>query len=258
MWTDARMSVMQRICCTSLCVLPVWVFLAGYGESRAVAQVSGTADWWWEASADGGQTWSRDRLVVDAGPRDVLIRSFCSFQSVGQPGTFPYTYFAEALGDPIVTGVGSTDSIRSVNGGRTTSGGGPNSLVMAQRFGTTLKIDYPEDARPPGEGTRWMIFSQNPLQNRPDNPMALVNYTLTLDGSVGTREASIVLLSRNTDAPNQFVTIGLFPPTGGTIDEFPELRQFPVQIEVVPGPGAFSLIIAVSSVWIGRRRRGVH
>jgi subtilisin family serine protease len=36
----------------SLCVLPVWVFLAGYGESRAVAQVSErTMFVWWDDAA---------------------------------------------------------------------------------------------------------------------------------------------------------------------------------------------------------------
>jgi hypothetical protein len=215
--------------------------------SVSCAQIifDGTATWSWEASIDGGATWHRGLFDVPASQRDVRVRSSLSFP----PPTGLGGGFSTAELDGVVHGAGPLDSISQLSGGNLLSGN-----FVASRFGSTLKIDDPVDTLPPGLGPRWAVLAQSRNQTGRSlaNPIILLSYTLSLDGTSGDRVIDGIFRQRPDYPLGHVVSIDM-----GRNEEAPTLVPFliqePLTIRVVPSPA--TLVVGLLGLAIASRRR---
>lgn len=214
-----------------------------------VAGQIGTATFAWELSADGGATWSSGVLTVPQEQREVLARVRVDWSndagfSFGT-ATFDGTITAEH-------GVGSGDSVTALGRGDLLRWRG----AAASRFGHIIKIDDPRDLDPPGMGPYWYIPSNSlNLDGSGPRPINILTVTLSLDGSLGTREFSQVLGSRPHYPPGGVVEIIInapFPP--GVASNFPATTLIGAAVNVVPAPSSVMCLMAFAA-WSARRRR---
>ncbi len=216
--------------------------------SPAYSQIifDGTATWSWEASTDGGATWHRGMLEVPTSQGAVQVRSSLAFPP---PPTGSGGGFSTAALDGVVSGAGPLDSISHLSGGHLLSGN-----FVASRFGSTLKIDDPVDTLPPGLGSRWAVLAQSRNQTGRSlaNPIILLSYTLSLDGSFGDRVIDGIFRQRPNYPLGHVVSIDM-----GRNEEAPTLVPFviqePLTIRVVPGPA--TAILGVLGLAFASRRR---
>lgn len=225
----------------------------------ALGQNFGTAQFWWEASADDGATWSRDVLEVEAAQPSVRVRAWTAWEPGAGQGV--YQYFASCSFDVIVEGIngaGQADTASELH--RTRYLDSLPHPMAAMRFGDVLKIDDERDTLPPGEGTRWLRFSQPPA-NIPgwefqfQNPITLFSFVLELDGTEGERIVHQVFrphAGAPGDPPRYFLQtytsetgLGNYPDGEGGV--------FDLRIRVVPAPAAAALLVLAA--FCPRRRR---
>lgn len=224
------------------------VGLGGCAPGFACAQVifDGTATWSWEASIDGGATWHRGMLDVPASQGLVQVRSSLAFPS---PPTGSGGGFSTAALDGVLSGAGPLDSVSGLNGGNLRS-----FNFGASRFGGTIKIDDPLDTLPPGLGSRWAVLTQSRAQGNRSlaNPIILLSYTLSLDGSVGARHVEGIFRQPPGYRSGHVVSIDM-----GIAQEAPTLVPFliqePLTIRVVPGPA--TIVVGLLGLAFASRRR---
>jgi len=207
----------------------------------------GTATWSWEASTDGGATWHRGMLEVPTSQGAVQVRSSLAFPP---PPTGSGGGFSTAALDGVVGGAGPLDSVSGLNGGNLRS-----FNFVASRFGSTIKIDDPVDTLPPGLGSRWAVLTQSRAQGNRSlaNPIILLSYTLTLDGSIGDRLVEGIFRQPPGYPPGHVVSIDM-----GMAQEAPTLVPFliqePLTIRVVPTPTTLATG-TLGLAFLSRRRR---
>jgi hypothetical protein len=213
----------------------------------------GQATWWWEASADGGATWSASTLEVPQSQGTVRVRTTCSF-----PPVFGY-YLGGAAIDQRITGVsnaGLNDTLSILNVGIMSV-----QTFAARRFGNILKIDDVSDTLPPGEGSAHLFIGQpnpsigpytlaNPITN-------LVVFDLHLDGSAGDRFVDAWWRDWTPNYPQIPPGPRIHVRNRDLADPdiiVPDLTVNPLTIRVIPAPGAVAVLAAFGFA-VGRRRR---
>jgi hypothetical protein len=225
------------------------VAYAGFGY-----RFEGQANWWWEASADGGATWSQTIISVPQSQSSIRVRATCSF-----PPVFGY-YFGGAMIDQTITGVhnssiGDTATVLNV-------GFNNQQTIGVTRFGNVLKIDDASDSLPPGQGASHLgIFQPQPALGpfTLANPVTnLVVFNLHLDGSLGDRVVDAWWRSWEGYLPGMpDVSPAIFVYNRNLNDTdliFPSLTVNPLTIRVVPVPG-IPAIALIATVLVARRRR---
>lgn len=222
-------------------------------------RLTGEASWWWEASGDGGSTWSPSLLEVPATQSLVKVRASVSFP----PDR--WHYFMGAMIDQTITGVngaGPNDTAVVTDPGFFN----PQTLV-SRRFGNVLKIDDVSDTLPPGEGSgNWGIgqpsFAAGPWTYA--NPViGVIDFNLNLDGSEGDRLVSAWWRNWTAWFPNDPVVANLPPtilvannnPFTGQDFILPTLTINDLTIRVVPAPGVVALLASACAFGGLRRQR---
>lgn len=229
--------------------------------SPALAQIgyrlTGEATWWWEASADNGQTWVPTLLEVPSTQSVVKVRASVAFP----PDR--WHYFLGAWIDQTITGVngaGLNDTVFV-----TDPGFNNQQTLASRRFGNVLKIDDVSDTAPPGEGpAQWAIgqpgFSAGPWTYA--NPViGVIDFNLSLDGSEGDRLVSAWWRDWSVLFPNDPVVANLPPtilvannnPFTGQDFILPTLTINDLTIRVVPAPGV-AVLFATACAFAGVRR----
>jgi hypothetical protein len=163
----------------------------------------------WQISADNGATWVQ-HAEVGGGQSSVLVRLIATWSGIpaGERSAFADTGF-----DGIVRGIdcGAGDTVSDFLTSETAPGnlyptvswtgmGGP---PVGYRQGDILKIDSILDAEPPGQGSRFVLLTQGHPSASDffdlSNPIRLMQYSLVLDGSSGTREIGGLWAVRTPD-----------------------------------------------------------
>lgn len=231
----------RRLCIAMMCFLAVHLH-------RAEAQVR----WWWEGSIDNGQTWQSGSMDVSAQQQGVRVRARCQFPTE-LLGPAPLTYLQWTNLDAIVVGsslVGEADSIDTILFADRIR----FNAVTSTRFGNTLKIDAVGDSDAPGVGGGWIDIYQRPPNQLPnpnlDNPISPIEYTLRLDGSIGTRLVSGVF----RDLPGQPPGTQVFITSMFGVGQGFSANAEQLSINVVPALGTLPVLFA-SSILVRRTSR---
>lgn len=228
----------------------IYVLSLALTAKCAFAQ-SGTGLFQWQVSADNGATWQSGNLQVSESQPSVRVRANVSWNAPG-------IAFAIAGLDVVVEGLegaGSADSITNILRPPTFLDGTPTNRVSVQRFGNLLKIDDSRDTSPPGTGpsTLWLIQTFNEISLNRDNPITILEYTLILDGSLGTRRLSEIFFTTTNgyrDNINRLFDVY----TSRFTYNMPTSTRLGASVTVIPAPGA-SFFAAFGTVMIAARRR---
>lgn len=225
-----------------------------FGVSGAHAQMSyelgEPAFWEWRASSDGGQSWSTRLIEVPQSQPQVIVQAWVSF-----PPAY-LRFLAFVMLDGTVTGEGGVGPGDSVGG--IFRGALPNvPQGAALRFGNVIKIDATLDTAPPGQGPFWYAIAQpGPGQGAQnfDNPLFVMQYSITLDGTPGDRLVDGVWrrFQQFPDGDYAYTTSYTAP----TLTLVHPLSHDPLTIHVVPSPPAVILPAALALGLLRRRRRG--
>ncbi len=243
---------------TSACI-----FLAVVMTDHLSVAQSATATAYWEFSLDGS-AWTRDSLSLPQSTSDVRVRMMGAWSGAGIGTTFGFARFDATVTSPSTASLDAVSQIAVQNNiaamssgaGSTVSPGGGlhfQSFIGSQRFGSVLKIDRTSDTSLPGAGTG-TILAQNSVSvigpiaatRRTDNPIVLLSFVLTLDGSVGDRMLS-ALFHQPGGPPTVQNVLAL--SDGSDVP----LTQTPGTLIVIPTPpGLLALLAAAMS--LARRR----
>lgn len=214
--------------------------------TSVLAQVPGAMTW--QVSLDDGATWQGGDVAVSPSQTSVRVRLLASWDA-GLGGTSPPVWFWFTLLDPYVADVGLNDAMSEVR--RRTADGysllGPS--LGPQRVGSVLKLDSVTDTALPGAGPGWFSISQGSGITGVftyGNPIEILTYRLSLDGSLGTRTVSGVW------APNP--SAGGAPQVRLSTGESVQATFHDARI-IVPAPGAAGLGAAACLGLIAARRR---
>lgn len=214
----------------------------------AVAQVvyGGEGHWWWEASVDGGATYSAGLVEVPQSQASVLVRGRFEFPAA------PLHYFGIAGLDAAVFNPAPGDNITNVTGGEVMISG------VVHRLPGILKIDAVGDSLPPGQGPGWAGLRQDPPWTIPvpsySNPITLVEYRLTLDATPGNRLIGGIFVYSDVDGHSTAATIYSTYVSDRDIVYRVSFTQDPLTVRVVPAPGVLGAVCS-ALVLTARRRR---
>jgi hypothetical protein len=235
----------MKIACVSAAVL-------AFAAATCSAQV-GTAFFEWQVSTDNGTTWTSGETTVPQTQQSVRIRAWSGWSADAGYG------FSAARFDAIVSGAGVSDTIESFAIPRSLANASNLAFLQVQRFGNVIKIDDRRDTLAPGLGTRGVNVGQgredtfDPPFLR-DNPVAVFEYVLRLDASLGTRTISESFLAPNRPGGNTTdrvlqIRVGLL-----FVDNLPLVTRRGASITVIPAPGVLGLT-SFALVYNSRRRR---
>lgn len=229
----------------------------GCAAAPAFAQTfrfEGEATWWWEASVDGGATWSQSLIEVSQQQTSVRIRANCSFPAVNG------YYLGSAIIDQRVTGVngaGPNDNLSLISAGIMSV-----QTFAVSRFANVLKIDDAADTLPPGVGSSHIYIGQpNPSMGPYTlaNPInGLVVFDLLLDGTSGDRHVDAWWRDWTPFFPQVPPGPQVFIWNRSLMDPdriVPALTVNDLTIRVIPAPGVVALLGAACAFAGVRRRR---
>ena len=204
----------------------------------------------WFASLDGGETWQGGEVEVADPFARVHIRATIDWE-------YPGSYAFASLGmDVTITAApefGAADTV--LDPSRIAPFNSlPNQTHVATRFGHVIKIDEVRDTLPPGHGPRWVVCSQSP-EDFSENfstarPAPIFEFALQLDGTVGTRIVDHVY-GRTVQGDELGPYVYLTP--GGQVDMPRPILRGPLNLVVIPAPGALGLLLPLLA--LHRRRR---
>lgn len=227
--------------------------------SIAVAQTGHFA--LWEVSLDNGSTWATGQVSAPATQASALVRLRWQHRTNGvvtpvaqRVTTFDAGAFEAYVTTSAVTADTATGFRRMVLIPPANTLLGPTTLIGARRFGNILGLDFVSDSSPLGGG------SGIPVSNRangiavpsPEQDIALMQYTLQLDGSAGDRVLSGLFVPFNTGhsftlQPNQI-------SVAGTTSFFAaDITHLPTTLTIVPSPGG--AVVAAGGLILALRRR---
>ncbi|HLP85285.1 MAG TPA: hypothetical protein VK157_13130 [Phycisphaerales bacterium] len=232
----------------------------------AVAQPVATATSTWQISADNGGTWQSGTVSLSQSQQSIRARMLVEVTSQGftNPAHFAHAQFETYLTSSF--GAGLNDTISSVRSLRTFVTGPQLVSVVSRsdRFGEILKTSAPSN-QPFAPGSGPSLFAENqrtPTSGVPSaiNPLVVFEYTIMLDGSLGTRSLSTLWRGGSTQstpaiiAPLGSIIVGDFAnsPTG-TIAIAP-MTDIPATITVIPAPGAAIVFACAAAISLRRRR----
>lgn len=126
----------------------------------------------------------------------------------------------------------------------------------AQRINGFLKLDNASDLLSPGVGSGALQASNSisvlppvAMTHRLENPIVLLDFVLTLDGTVGRRDFSAVFQPAGSTGPSN--TVGIFD---GVANVSAPVTQSPASLLVIPSAPSFGLVAAAAIVVLRRRR----
>lgn len=241
------------------------VAFEGAGSCACAQSLQGSAAW--QVSADNGETWQQD-VSVGSGQQQVLVRLIATWS--GAPAG-ERTAFASTGFDGIVRGIGAglNDTVGGFVTSETPQGFPGPSLTwtgmggppIGYRQGEILRIDSIFDNAEPGVGPNRVLITQgHPSLNEwldLANPVRLMQYTLFLDGTVGTREIGSLWSTRTPEGLPRLQVLHddaithswQFAPYNVP------LTVSDASITVVPAPGILGLLGVFA---LPRRRRGTE
>jgi hypothetical protein len=204
----------------------------------------------WQFSMNDGSTWTPGAIVVnDSVPTSVRVQGVLSW--VSSPSTLDI--FGAIQFDPFVSRapeVGASDWIenplfRIDNRFQPYAGSAVISLP------SLLKIDRSTDLLPPGTGPGWTVSSQSLAFGEyvGDNPIVVVDYWYSLDGSPGVRTVSAALWQNGAGQSIAFYDFDI-----GTSPVLVPVSSQPGTITVIPAPASSVLLVAGIGVAARRRR----
>ncbi len=215
------------------------------------AQV-GTATFTWELSVDGGTTWNSGLTTVSAHQREVQgrVRVAWSPDAGAVLGTVRFDGVIHGL-----AGVGGADVVtRTGFGDMFSQNWYP---LQAMRMGNLIKFDDPQDTLAPGAGPLWCRPSQSYWFGNGMNPINVLDFTLRLDGSRGTREfSSIFGPIPQYEGRGSLLVHRVIPISPFVEPNFPQTTLVPAMLEVVPSPGVLATLALVGAISFGRTRTG--
>jgi hypothetical protein len=138
-----------------------------------------------EVSTDEGATWRDGVVDVEPGARTVRVRVRADWTPEGG-----YALSAARF-DVFVRDAADGDVARDFD--RPAPFDSFPEMIVATRFGTTIKVDDSRDTQGPGLGTRAIFCFQGSEDGNPDfdpsRPVTVFSYELALDGTLGERVA---------------------------------------------------------------------
>jgi hypothetical protein len=228
----------------------LFAYLAAFActAPSAHAQI-GSSSLRWQASLDNGQTWQDSEVFVNSLQTEVRLRGLLDWS------TDAGFAFARATFDTIIQG-GANDITDTIVDARSPF---PLNLVFAQtlvttRFGNLLKIDDSRDTMPPGQGLRG-IFPHNPVPAfdtrwTSANPLSIFEFTLVLDGSLGSRTISSIYAQTSQGTPTY---PSFYTSMGGATNFTIQTTVVPLTVTVIPAPASMALALGIMCI-AGRRR----
>lgn len=229
----------------------VRVILSAVGAwtSPALAQTSFSLVSW-EVSLNGGQTWQGETVEVADPFARVRVRAIVDWF---HPGSYAFAHVAMDITITAALEFGAADTVLDPSRIAPFSSL-PNQTHVATRFGHVIKIDEVRDTLPPGHGPRWVVCSQSP-EDFSENfstarPAPIFEFALQLDGTVGTRIVDHVY-GRTVQGDELGPYVYLTP--GGQVDMPRPILRGPLNLVVIPAPGALGLLLPLLA--FHRRRR---
>jgi hypothetical protein len=241
----------MKIACISTAML-------AYAAATCSAQI-GTAFFEWQVSTDAGSTWQSGAIDVPQTQSSVRVRAVAGWSADAGYG------FGGAVYDALIDGIGGAgQSDRAENFFMAPSFAVFSNVqtLNTQRFGNILKIDDRRDTFSPGVGTRGVTSVQANEQDfsvRFDysNPISIFEFTLALDGSLGTRAISEAFLAPNRQGANNTDRM-LLIRNGLNSDNLPLVTRRGASITVIPAPSAMLAALTFSGLSLAQRRRTKH
>ncbi len=238
-------SIFQRrawvlwLCTQALCA-------AAFAQSNTVFEGQGTFAW--EASIDGGSTWTRSGLDVPLDVRVVMVRA-----SVEWAPYYPESYLNRIVFDGILVKPGApTIGDRAGQFFTPVSGG---VLAGTAYFGNMMKIGSTPDLPSPRTGSLSFVQPTATGGHQSVDPFHVFSFTLTLDGTPGDRVLGANFWVPSPWNDDQVFTVAFNPWSARFNDRVvPSTTLVPLTLHVLPAPGAWALLIGVLA-GRGRRRR---
>ncbi len=217
----------------------------------------------WEVSLDNGSTWAAGQVSAPATQASALVRLRWQHLTNGvvtpvaqRVSTFDAGAFEAYVTTATVTADTATGFQRMVLIPAAFPRLGPTTLIGARRVNNVLALDFVNDSTPLGGGLGI------PVSNRANGiavpssqqDIALMQYTLQLDGSAGDRVLSGMFVPFNTGhsftlQPNQI-------SVAGTTSFFAaDITHLPTTLTIVPSPGGAAVVVGGVMVALRRRRR---
>jgi hypothetical protein len=228
--------------------------------SSAIAQTGSVARW--EVSLDHGATWQNGSVSAPQSQASVVVRM--RWQNLLNGTITPAEQWTSYL-DAATFEAYSTTSV--ANGDTATDFRrmglvppgipqlGLTSVVTSRRVGNVLAIDRAADFAP--LGGNFGVFVQNytggVVVSSLDQNIALLQYTLHLDGTAGDRFLSGLFIPFNT---NRGFDLGLNQVSLGSETSFfaADITHLPTTLTIIPTPATLPLLAAGSLLVIRRRR----
>jgi hypothetical protein len=247
-YTSLRSSVASIACALGITL----------GTATTHAQpFEGTGTFRWEASLDDGATWQRGSIDVPREQASLQIRGVAEWFGQAIGGRFALAGFDGTWTSPTSAGRGDTaDSFVHIDYSMTEYpiGGPPVEQISGQRQGDTLKIDDSRDTFAPGLGPRSIAYFQDFNFGIPNtaNPMALFQFRLTLDGSVGERTMDAAFRA-STSFPGMNPTDRFLVLRSGASYFLPLMTRESLRVNVIPAPGGPLCAFALAALFHRRR-----
>jgi hypothetical protein len=228
--------------------------------STTAAQLSAHAAFTF--STDNGATWQPDSLTVPASQTSVLVRLNVTILDGTQALPGRSVHFSSAnLESYVTTAVATGDTMLNPLVHEVSSPGNPflrPGPFAGRRVGNILALDRRNDTTPLGNNPAVFVVNEPTGFEGPRtfNPLTMLQYELSLDGTVGERSLSSVFLPIFTPAisvgSNQ---VGVFDYRGTSlVVRAVEITQTPATLVVVPAPSSAAVLASIA-LFTSRRRR---
>lgn len=241
------------------------LFAVTLGASGSIALAQTTAQAHWQISTDNGSTWRTGHVTVPQTQASVLVQAVVTVYDQGVPFlSQTRARFAQAA----IEGYIQSDTVRSdqVSTVRLLRTGLPASLqttaFSVSQHGLVLKLDAFNDFSPPGQSAA--LSARNtvtPIGSIPStvNPIPILQYRLSLDGSAGDRvfTGGFLAFTGFITDPTLSVAAGqiaVYPPSGPEAAFAADMVQSSATLTVVPSPGCACMLAALGALAARRRR----
>jgi uncharacterized protein (TIGR03382 family) len=196
----------------------------------------------WEVSADNGLSWQAGTVQVPQSQSSVLVRHVVTW---GTPGQGDYIVNGGVIPTVRTTGlVGLSDTASSIQRRQIVMQPTP-SIIAGRRFtGNELVVSASVSAPPTGAIT---FFGFDPILGTTafGNPIDVLQFQLTLDGSAGER-----VISDWTDTSSRYNVVAAATPGPYTYT----FAHNSTTLVVIPSPAGLA-VAGVAGVVLLRRRR---
>lgn len=221
-----------------------------------------TVDCQWQVSLDNGATWQTGSVSAPQSQGSVLVRARATVLDNGVPFLDQTrARFAEGAMEAYVTS--ATIRLDQAGSVRVLVPALPATLGLTpfsvSQHGTTLKIDRFPDVGPPGQGayllTRNVATSTGGTPSKA-NPLTILQYQLTLDGSLGDRvmNGGFFAFSGTGGWVIGANQVAVYPPSGPETVSAAQVNQSAVTLTIIPAPASTAAVVGGVMLALRRRR----